>query len=80
MIAFVLHRFTALAAVTTAITCLACLGSTAFAADSANAAARARQPNVIAILTDDQGWGDFSFQGNPTLKTPYLDALAAQSV
>jgi arylsulfatase A-like enzyme len=33
-------------------------------------------PNVIVILTDDQGWGDLSLHGNPHLETPHLDALA----
>lgn len=37
------------------------------------------QPNVILILTDDQGVGDFSCHGNPWLKTPNLDALFHQS-
>ena len=45
----------------------------------AHAAAR-RRPNVIVILTDDQGYGDFSFTGNPVLKTPNTDRLAAQGV
>src|SRR5215203_4560723 len=39
----------------------------------------AKTPNIIVILTDDQGYGDFSFTGNPVLKTPNIDALAAQS-
>jgi arylsulfatase A-like enzyme len=43
-------------------------------------AAAPRRPNVIVILTDDQGYGDFSFTGNTILKTPHTDALAAQSV
>jgi arylsulfatase A-like enzyme len=43
-------------------------------------AANAGRPNVIVILTDDQGLGDFSFTGNPVLKTPHVDALAARSV
>src|SRR5262245_25914271 len=34
------------------------------------------RPNVIVILSDDQGWGDFSINGNKNLKTPNLDALA----
>jgi arylsulfatase len=38
------------------------------------------QPNVIVIITDDQGYGDFSCHGNPVLKTPHLDRLAAESV
>lgn len=38
------------------------------------------RPNVIVVITDDQGYGDFSCHGNPVLKTPHLDELAAQSV
>ena len=38
------------------------------------------RPNVILILTDDQGYGDVSFHGNPVLKTPNLDVLAKESV
>jgi arylsulfatase A-like enzyme len=34
------------------------------------------QPNVIVILTDDQGWGDLSFNGNTNLNTPNIDLLA----
>ena len=37
------------------------------------------RPNVIVLMTDDQGWGDFGFHGNPVLETPALDALAAES-
>lgn len=36
----------------------------------------ARQPNVIIVLTDDQGWGDLSLNGNSNLKTPHIDSLA----
>ena len=36
----------------------------------------ATQPNVIVILTDDQGWGDLSVSGNPNLSTPNIDTLA----
>ena len=43
------------------------------------AAASERRPNVLLIMTDDQGWGDVGFHGNPHLKTPHLDRLAAQS-
>lgn len=38
------------------------------------------RPNVIIVMTDDQGLGDFSFMGNPVLKTPNFDAFARQSV
>lgn len=39
-----------------------------------------RRPNVIFILTDDQGYGDLSVHGNPVLKTPNLDKMHAESV
>ncbi len=40
----------------------------------------ADRPNVILIMTDDQGYGDLSCHGNPVLKTPHLDRLHADSV
>ncbi|MBC8354983.1 MAG: arylsulfatase [Planctomycetes bacterium] len=33
-------------------------------------------PNVVVILTDDQGWGDLSLNGNTNLSTPNIDSLA----
>ena len=39
-----------------------------------------KTPNVVLIITDDQGYGDLSCHGNPVLKTPNLDRLHAQSV
>src|SRR5437764_1200562 len=50
----------------------------AFAAVEARAGAK--QPNVIIVMTDDQGYGDFSCHGNPILKTPNLDQWHAKSV
>ncbi|MBG87454.1 MAG: arylsulfatase [Verrucomicrobiales bacterium] len=41
---------------------------------------RAERPNVILIMTDDQGYGDMSVHGNPVLKTPNMDKLHSQSV
>ena len=35
-------------------------------------------PNVIMILTDDQGWGDLSASGNTNLQTPNIDALGVE--
>jgi arylsulfatase A-like enzyme len=37
-------------------------------------------PNVILIITDDQGYGDLSCHGNPVLKTPNMDQLHGESV
>lgn len=37
---------------------------------------KVQKPNVILIMTDDQGWGDLSFNGNSNLKTPNIDAIA----
>lgn len=37
-------------------------------------------PNVLFILTDNQGWGDLSCYGSPYCKTPHIDALAGQGV
>lgn len=34
------------------------------------------KPNVLLILTDDQGWGDFGFNGNSDIHTPVLDSLS----
>ena len=38
--------------------------------------AQAERPNVVVILTDDQGWGDLSLHGNKNLSTPHIDSLA----
>lgn len=37
--------------------------------------AKPSKPNVLFILSDDQGWGDLAAHGNPVLRTPNLDAL-----
>ena len=59
---------------------LALLGIAALLTSShPNLAAEAKRPNVIFILTDDQGWGDAHFAGHPYVKTPNLDRLASQS-
>lgn len=37
-------------------------------------------PNVIFIMGDDLGWGDVGFNGNETIQTPHLDAMAANGL
>src|SRR5437764_5270282 len=53
--------------------CLGCLGNCAIASSPG-------QPNVIVIITDDQGYGDLGVHGNTRIRTPNLDRLARQSV
>lgn len=52
------------------ICCL--LASSLWAADN--------RPNVVVVITDDQGYGDLSCHGNPVLKTPNIDKLHSESV
>lgn len=49
------------------------------AAEPARATQR-RPPNVVLIVTDDQGYGDLGVHGNPKLDTPNLDRLAREAV
>lgn len=44
------------------------------------AVAAASKPNVVIVITDDQGYGDLSCHGNPILKTPQIDNLHSESV
>lgn len=39
----------------------------------------AEKPNVVLVLTDDQGYGDLGYTGNPVIKTPHMDKLASES-
>ena len=54
----------------------ALLGAVALSAP----AAPAPRPNVVLILSDDQGWTDYGFMGHPVIRTPHLDQLAAESL
>src|SRR5262245_29513136 len=40
----------------------------------------AERPNVILIIADDQGWGDYGFMGHPIIETPHLDRLAETGI
>ena len=55
----------------------AALGAAALGARRlpAAAGAGARRPNVVIVLTDDQGFGDLSVHGNTNLHTPTIDSL-----
>jgi len=37
-----------------------------------------KQPNVVVVITDDQGYGDVGFTGNPAIQTPNIDRLCKQ--
>ncbi|QGJ68865.1 N-acetylgalactosamine 6-sulfate sulfatase [Planctomycetales bacterium 10988] len=39
-------------------------------------ASAAEQPNIVLIMTDDQGWGQTGYYDHPILETPNLDAMA----
>jgi arylsulfatase A len=40
--------------------------------------AAGRLPNVVVVFCDDMGWGDLGCFGNPTIRTPHLDRMAAE--
>src|SRR4051794_20331584 len=49
------------------------------AAGAADARQPKKRPNVIVIITDDQGHGDLGIHGNPKIKTPNIDKFGRQS-
>ncbi len=51
-----------------------------FAAQPAGAAPAPRPPNVVILLADDAGWGDYGFTGNTQVRTPHIDSLARDGV
>src|SRR3954453_5826678 len=57
---------------------LGCLLAALLCALSTPCLARSK-PNVIVLITDDQGYGDLGCHGNPVLKTPNIDGFAKQA-
>ncbi|MFC4991622.1 sulfatase-like hydrolase/transferase [Rubritalea tangerina] len=55
------------------LACSALLIPLTTAADSA-------PPHIILIMSDDQGWGDVAYNGNPIVKTPHLDKMANEGI
>ncbi|MCP4512788.1 MAG: arylsulfatase [Fuerstiella sp.] len=45
-----------------------------------SAVAAAGKPNVVIVITDDQGYGDLSCHGNPILQTPHIDKLHSEAI
>ena len=58
----------------------ATLSGLVFASTPIVAQQQARRPNVVLIITDDVGYGDFGVYGAPDVKTPNIDRLARQGV
>lgn len=59
--------------------CLILIGMLGFKAPAAPAAFGVR-PNIVLVMTDDQGYGELGCHGNPILKTPNLDRLHGESL
>lgn len=50
------------------------------ARDAFAASGLPERPNIILLITDDQGYGEMACHGNPIIKTPNLDRLHAESI
>ncbi|MFT7287020.1 MAG: arylsulfatase A [Halieaceae bacterium] len=74
------RRSTSLGALSmgTAIVTQLVLALTLSAAWPLAVAAAPERPNIVVLYTDDMGWGDIGAYGNPYIRTPSLDRLAAE--
>ena len=61
----------------TRLICLAAIAICCCLAPTSCRAAEAR-PNVVLIISDDQGWTDYGFMGHDEISTPHLDRLARE--
>ncbi len=59
---------------------IAALGGAAAAGEPAPSPVAAVKPNVVIILTDDQGYQDLGCFGSPNIKTPNIDRMAAEGM
>ena len=55
------------------------IAAAVFATGPLSAATTAR-PNVVLVMTDDHGYGDFGVHGNKHIRTPHLDRFAREGV
>ncbi|MCF7863498.1 MAG: sulfatase-like hydrolase/transferase, partial [Kiritimatiellales bacterium] len=52
----------------------------AMASATAWAETKQTRPNIVLVMSDDQGWGQMGYYNHPFLKTPNLDAMAANGL
>ena len=74
------NRRRALHRTTTLVLVAATVALTALWASAGLCEAKRGAPNVVIVLTDDQGFGELGATGNPFIRTPHIDRLAAQGV
>ena len=67
-------RLPAAGAICLLVLALACFTTPIGAAESPS------RPNLILIVSDDQGWGDLGCHGNPVLDTPHLDDMSRRGI
>ncbi|MBW6535170.1 MAG: arylsulfatase [Mariniphaga sp.] len=56
------------------------LSALSISASMWSSAQEIQHPNIVLIITDDQGYGDLGFTGNPHVKTPVIDNFARESI